>query len=510
MDKIIYNVDTSNGIAAKMSENLINGRKNVVRSRLNEKQFDSEVTILVQAYNRLEKTKECISSILKYTSNVNYDLLLIDNGSTDDTLEYFKSIDYDKVRILHLSKNVSSLYPLHYYDIEWFSDYFVTLSSDIIVTHNWLSNLLITARSDDKIGMVNPVSSNVSNYQSVDIEFKNIEDMHNKAQHFNVSDPSKWHERLRMITLGTLYKKECLYAIGWPLADVGFFHDFSDDDITFRVRRSGYKAILAKDTWIHHNHDVFNMENKTPQEYQKSLEVGRNNFKEKYYGIDAWIDVGNFIPHYISAVRPTSDKKKSILGIDVRCGTPVLEIKNHLRKYNMFDCECSAYTQDAKYYIDLQTVCGMKNVYSENINSLYEKLYDNQYDYIVIGENINTYEKPYKVINDSYNLLKTGGQLFISLKNTYDIYAFLNLIGNTNIYNSQKSINYSPEEFCSYLTEKYKNVQFLKAVQYNEEIIKPDIYSYTVNKINAINVDDPKEILNRMLTDNFLFCIEKV
>lgn len=510
MDKIIYNIDTSNGIAAKISDNLINGRKNVVKSLSNIKQFDSEVTILVQAYNRLEKTKECISSILEYTSDVNYDLLLLDNGSTDDTLEYFKSIDYDKVRILHLSKNVSALYPLHYYDIEWFSDYFVTLSSDIIVTHNWLSNLLITARSDDKIGMVNPVSSNVSNYQSVDMEFNNIEQMHNKAKNFNISDPAKWHERLRMITLGTLYKKECLYAIGWPLSDVGFFHDFSDDDITFRVRRAGYKAILAKDTWIHHNHDVFNMENKSPQEYQNSLEVGRDNFKEKYYGIDAWIDVGNLIPEYLSEIKPTSDEKKFILGIDVRCGTPILEIKNHLRKYNVFDCECFAYTQNAKYYIDLQTVCGINNVYSGSINSLNEKLYINQYDYILIGEKINTYENPYKIINDAYNLLKSGGQLFISLKNTYDIYAFLNLIGNTSIYNSQKSVNYSLEEFYSYLTQKYENVQYLKAVQYNQEIMKPDIYNYTIDKIHAMSIDDPKEILNRMITDYFLFRIEKV
>ena len=54
----------------------------------------AEVSILLLAYNRLDKTKRCIESILKNTSEVNYELILLDNGSTDGTQAYFKSIPY--------------------------------------------------------------------------------------------------------------------------------------------------------------------------------------------------------------------------------------------------------------------------------------------------------------------------------------------------------------------------------------------------------------------------------
>ena len=46
--------------------------------------------------------------------------------------------------------------------------------------------------------------------------------MQAKAAQFNRSDPRKWEDRQRLITLGTLYRKEVLLAGGWPTADMGF------------------------------------------------------------------------------------------------------------------------------------------------------------------------------------------------------------------------------------------------------------------------------------------------
>ena len=160
--------------------------------------------------------------------------------------------------------------------------------------------MLRCAESDPRIGMVNPVSSNVSNFQNVEFAFASLEEMQRKAAEHNVSDPRKWHERLRLVTLGTLYKRECLDMIG--KADYGFFHDFVDDDLTFRVRRAGYKAILVRDVFVHHDHDL--MKDRDPDEFRESLEKGRLNFKEKYFGVDAWDDASNYEPVMMSLVNP--------------------------------------------------------------------------------------------------------------------------------------------------------------------------------------------------------------
>ena len=54
------------------------------------KKIQSDVTIVIQAYNQLEKLKRCVESVLEYTENIDYDLLLIDNGSEAEVFEYFK------------------------------------------------------------------------------------------------------------------------------------------------------------------------------------------------------------------------------------------------------------------------------------------------------------------------------------------------------------------------------------------------------------------------------------
>lgn len=492
-----------------LSDDLIEARKNMALSAVSMSEFHSDVTILIQAFNRLEKTKECIESVLKYTKGINYDLMLIDSGSSDGTFEYFKSVEHDKVRILRLSKNITSSFPFNFINIGWIAKYLVTVTNDLIVTPNWLHNLITVAESDPKIGIVNPMSSNVSNCQCYDMKFTDFDDMQKKAAEFNISNPTKWHERMRIITLGTLFKKDCIYAIGFPIGDMGFFHDFNDDDAAFRARRAGYKVVLAKDTWIHHNHKVFQMENKNPEDFRKSLEAGRKNFNDKYFGIDAWDDVNNFIPEFLPAVEDTVSQIPHILGIDVRCGTPILEIKNKLREYGKFDSECFAFTQKAKYFIDLQSVCGAENVISDKIECLSCNFDNDSFDYIIIGNPINSYAEPYSVIRQAYKLLKPCGKLFISFDNAYDVLSFLYITGSIKKVNTSWCLNICIDDFYSKLNNEGYITNIIEAVPYNSEILSEEIINYLADILNKINVSDMKESLTRLITDKYAIEIIK-
>lgn len=509
MPKYIYEIDTNHVEPAQSSDNLLQVRTNILTSALQMNEFHSTATIMVTAWNRIEKTKLCIESILKNTQDIDYDLLLIDSGSSDGTFEYFKSVDHDKVRILRLSKNISAGFATNFIDINWIGRYFVMVNNDLIVTPNWLSNLIRVAESDPTIGMVNPMSSNASNYQGYDMPFTDLDDMQKKAAEFNQSNPVKWHERLRLVTLGTLYKKECLYALGWPMTDIGFIHDFSDDDISFRVRRMGYKAVLAKDTWIHHNHNVFELENKTEDGFKNSLAAGRKNFNDKYYGIDAWNDVNNFIPEYLPHIKNTESESVSILGIDVKCGTPILEIKNHIRNFGKYNTACHAITQDGKYFTDLVTVCGEQNVLCKDILSGLYSYASDSFDYIIWGNNINSYAEPFKLIEATYRLLKKGGQILVSLKNTYDVFSFLNEIGNFKISSTEYALNYSVTDFLNILIKNNYNANFLGAIPYDNTLISDTIIKHVTDCIQKIGAASKEEVCFRLLADRFAFEITK-
>lgn len=44
-----------------------------------------KTSIIIVTYNNLNYTKDCIESILKYTDHNSYEIIVIDNNSSDDT-----------------------------------------------------------------------------------------------------------------------------------------------------------------------------------------------------------------------------------------------------------------------------------------------------------------------------------------------------------------------------------------------------------------------------------------
>ncbi len=505
MDKVIE-INLEGWKTPEPSEALHIGRKNVVTGMNGNRM---EATIMVLAYNRLEKTKECIRSILENTNDVSYKLLLIDNGSTDqgETLKYFQSIEYENKLIFHFHKNLGPQTPLKFIYEKIEGKYFVTVANDIVVTARWLTNMIKIAESDSKIGMVNPISSNVSNLQRKELQFRTYEEMQREAERINISDPKKWHERLRLITLGALYTCECLFAVGWPLGDVGFFHDFVDDDITFRVRRNGYKAILANDTWIHHNHSYEFNDVDDREDYQKSLEIGRENFKEKYFGVDAWDDVNNYISNILPCIKKPKEKLPAILGIDVKCGTPILEIKNKLREFSIFNSECSAFTQESKYVIDLKTVCN-ETVVCDREEFLKNYYMAGQYHYIYIGRHINHYHEPISVLLDALSLLKPEGQMFVTLKNSFDILSFLHMLGFSDIFDQDFCLNYPPTAFEHEVRSMGYKIQCVG--QYRKVFSLDETSQAWLNQtLKNVAQGEPNKVIERLMTDYWVYEIGK-
>lgn len=502
-ENIIY-INTDQYNSPKPATTLVEGRENFVKMQYVDGM--PEVTIWIQAYNQLEKTKRCVESVLKYTKGICYDLILVDNGSTDpEVLEYFKSVSYQPKRIMRFTKNLESGYPHSHICIADIAPFFVVLPCDIVVTPNWLHNLLICIKSDRKIGMVNPVSSNVSNLQEVELQFHSYEEMEKIAGEFNKSNPKKWEERLRLVTLGTLYRKEALYAIGMPLADIGFFHDFADDDLSYRVRRMGYKTILAGDTWIHHDHDIRNFENKDKEQFQHSLSIGKANFMEKYYGVNPWKDDLLYWIQHIHELPIAQKESKRILGIDVAGGEGILLLKNHLKKNGIDVIELDAFTQDARYQIDLNSVCESE-VICDKIEGIRLYLPHNSYDYIMLGEYLNSYNEPFVVLQDAMNLLNENGVLMLRIKNTYNYIDLLHMLGERKIGHSDIVYHITYEQLLEKLVE-VGNVVYAGS---RWDIIDDSVKVLVDSIIDGLSLNEEKDTTKaRLFIKEFFIMVQK-
>lgn len=466
----------------------------------------AEVSIIIQAYNRLDKTKRCVESVLTYTSGIDYELILIDNGSEDNTLEYFLSVAHEKKKVIHFTKNLGVTYPVSTLKLNELGRFICFIPNDLILTSCWLENLLICMKSDDRIGMVNPVCSNTSNLQCVEFTYSNYRDMQRKAAQFNHSDPRKWEDRQRLITLGTLYRKEALMAIGWPIGDVGFFHDFGDDDDTFRIRRMGYRTVLAGDTWVCHDHNLKHGEEKDPVEFQKSLEIGRANFREKFFGVDAWDDVNNYyIPYLSNFPKPSIAGRPQILGVDTKCGTPVLDIKNWLRRFGHFGADISAFTQDPRYWQDLKTICAGP-VICDREEFLIDSFPRENFDYVVVDRPLNRYHEPAKMLRDLFGLCKKDGYLVCKLANAYSFLEYLHLLGEASVYNPDFTLNIPVEQFQLTL-QRWGKVQCVLRINVGldqeKQVLLKSLYPAGLQKKKQDSA------LEQMQCKEFLFIVQK-
>lgn len=368
------------------------------------------VTVYFQAYNHLEdQTKMALHSLLAYTRNVDHELLLVDNGSTDGTLDFFCSIDHPHKRIFHVRENRGALFG--YLAAKGAAGnefirgkYFAAIPSDVVVTKDWLKNLVTCMESDPRIGMVVPAANYTSYYQQVKLEFSTYGEMQKAAAAYNVSDPKKWEERLRLIPTASLIRSSLrkMYE-----ADYGFFYNFADDDLSFTYRRLGYRLMFCRDTFVYHAPGTAMSE----EAYQTDLREGRETFRRKYFGVDAWTDTrldDELCRKCLDPSTPREDHR--ILGIDVRCGANLLHFKNCLRAYDLGRATLSAFVQDAKYWVDLKTICSGE-VFCQPLRDLEAALEGHTYDYIILGMPLADYEDPKALLDIMRDHLSIGGRM---------------------------------------------------------------------------------------------------
>lgn len=366
------------------------------------------VSMILLAYNHLDNTRQCVSSLYKYISHINFELIAVNNGSSDGTREFFESLE-GRIKSIHYAVNQGGDIPFNHALELVEGKYTVFISNDLIFTPGWLDNLLTCIESDPKIGMVVPVSSFSSNYQQVKLPYSNIEELHHAALSYNKSDSRKWEDKVRLITYMFLMRTDLLKAVGGIDA---IYHPggFEDDDLSFKVRRAGYRLILARDTFIHH-YGSLTMQG----DYAKSRLLERNrSFFRSRFGVDAWGDTA-IDWQMVNLMDYNNQGKVDLLGITLSCGATLLQIKNVFREKGKEDVNLYYSTEDERYYpdlksISLQTVCGKAGDIASGFNG-------QLFDVIVIENDLQRFENPDIVLEGAKALLKQGGQLLFSFLN---------------------------------------------------------------------------------------------
>lgn len=116
------------------------------------------VLVIIVNYNGFQYLSDCLNSLVNSQDSDLYDILFVDNNSTDQSLNYVKN-NYSQISILALQNNLGFAGGNNQ-GMEWGMaqgyEFFFLLNQDTIVTDRWLSPLLELVDNNQNIAAVQP------------------------------------------------------------------------------------------------------------------------------------------------------------------------------------------------------------------------------------------------------------------------------------------------------------------------------------------------------------------
>ena len=213
------------------------------------------VSIIVLTYNNLAYNKTCIKSILSKTAYPNYELIIVDNMSTDGTREYLQELadqNYKNVQVILNSSNSGFAGGNNIGISASSGDYVLLLNNDTIVTRGWITSLVKHLENDGILGMCGPVTNSIGNEAKIEVSYNSKSELNCFSYNYTWNHMGELYPNPDVLALFcTLIKREVINKCG--LLDESYgIGMFEDDDYAEAVKQAGYQLAIAEDSFIHH------------------------------------------------------------------------------------------------------------------------------------------------------------------------------------------------------------------------------------------------------------------
>jgi GT2 family glycosyltransferase len=420
-----------------INDDTLNYIKNYEYNHVNEINFTS---IVILTLNNFFVTKICIESIRKFTPKGRYEIIIVDNNSKDKTIEWLK--DQSDLKVIYNHYNAGFPKGCNQGIEIAKGENILLLNNDTIVTPNWLNILDTALHSSENIGAVGPITNNTTNNQIVNVDYKSISSMIDFACQTNRYNEDLHEERIFLIGFCFLIKKSVLEAVG--LFDEQFTPgNFEDNDLSIRILLKKYSLLVCKDVFIHHfGNKTFNENN---LDYQKIYINSLNKFNVKW-GFN--INHSRFAKNdLIKMFQEDFDDNINVLEVGCSAGITLMAIKNRYKNSNIYGVEiCEQAAKVSKL---------LANVVIGNVEDIDLPFEDNFFNYIILGDILECFVNPWKILNKLKRYLKKDGFILASIKNIMHVSSIKHIITGNFTYAENGILDKNDLRFFT-LQEIYK------------------------------------------------------
>lgn len=217
------------------------------------------VSIIIINFNGKKYLERCLKSVLEH-DYPNFEIILVDNASTDGSIELVKDLfsNDSRLTIIENSKNLGAAQGRNEGVRVARGKYVVFLDNDTEVTSRWLDELVEVMENDSTIGIAQSMLLKMDDYSSIQHGGLFIIDYCGWTWKFCKDETYdhfvKFHKKTvtvsSAVSAAMIVRRQMLKEIG--TFDPKFFIYFEDVDLSWRAWLRGYKVVLVPKSIVYH------------------------------------------------------------------------------------------------------------------------------------------------------------------------------------------------------------------------------------------------------------------
>ncbi|MGE5138454.1 MAG: glycosyltransferase family 2 protein, partial [Rudaea sp.] len=210
------------------------------------------ISVLVVNYNGRAQLERCLPALAAQT-HPSYEVILVDNASTDDSVAWLAA-HYPSVRVIKSPENLGFAAGNNLGIRAARGRYIATLNNDTVPEREYLVRLVEPMR-DPLVGSVAALMLRFDSPSRIDSAGIRVDAL-GFAWNRRAGEPelavTGESEVWGACAGAALYRRAMLDEIG--LFDEGFFAFYEDVDLAWRARRAGWECVLAPEARVLHVH----------------------------------------------------------------------------------------------------------------------------------------------------------------------------------------------------------------------------------------------------------------
>ena len=225
---------------------------------------ERSIDVIIPVYNALDDVKKCLSSVKASCEFFPLKIILVNDGSDEKTSTYLRQFasKYNFVYLIEHAANKGYTKAVNAGLRFSEANYLVTLNSDTIVPHQWISLLLECMDNDPLTGIVGPLS-NAASWQNFPLlfdengkfavndlpEFFDLESLNRFLEIYGLK---QFPEVPFVNGFCFMIKREVIDKIGYMDEEAFPVGYGEENDFCLRALRSSFKLAIADNVYVYH------------------------------------------------------------------------------------------------------------------------------------------------------------------------------------------------------------------------------------------------------------------